>query len=296
MATTVFPPRTGSTAARPTAKPASLASHPAIRFWKTPKGTLLVGLGLLTTVALLGVGFSAGVPIVGVAMLSAALTDLALMTVVRRKPSFPSGALLTGLIVALVLSPSVGFAVAGLTATIAVVSKYVVRTRWSNVFNPAALGLVVAYFVVGAEQSWWGALPTLPVGAALLVLGVGGFIADRVNKMPLVLTYLGAFFGLFTLATLLGSSAAVAEVFRSPDANAALFLALFMLDDPPTSPARYRDQIVFALIAATTSFLVYLTIGAVYYLPIGILVANAWESWRRVVAASAKTATASRSG
>lgn len=288
---TVFIPPLSTGAAQPTSKPTSFGRHPMVRFWKTPKGTLLVGLGLLTVVALVGVGFARGVPLVAVAMLVAALTDLALMAVVRGEVAFPSGALLTGLIVALVLSPTTGFAVAGLTAAIAVGSKYVIRTRWSNVFNPAALGLVVAYFAFGAEQSWWGALPTLPVVAVLLVLGVGGFIADRVNKLPLVLTYLGAFFGLFAVAALVGNPAAVAEVFRSPDANAALFLALFMLDDPPTSPTRYRDQIVFALVAAVTSVLVYLTIGAVYYLPLGILVANAWESWRRVSqrAASPKT-------
>lgn len=123
-------------------------------------------------------------------------------------------------------------------------------------------------------------------------------MADRVNKMPLAVTYLGAFFGLFALTAFLGNPTGVQEAFRSPDANAALFLALFMLDDPPTSPIRYRNQVVFAILAALASYAIYMTVGAVYYLPAGILVANAWESWRRVWErgnATARPATLARS-
>jgi Na+-translocating ferredoxin:NAD+ oxidoreductase RnfD subunit len=272
--------RTSTPTARPARAPARAPA--AVRFVKTPKGLLLIALGLLALVAMLGVGLGRALPDVLSGMLVAALVDVALMIVVRGAWAFPGGALLTGLIVALVLSPSETFYVVGLTAALAVASKYVFRTRWSNVFNPAALALVASYFLFGAAQSWWGALPTLPAVAVLLVLGVGVFIADRVNKVPLALTYLGAFFGLFALTAVLGNPAGVAEVFRSPDANAALFLALFMLDDPPTSPTRYRDQVVFAALAALASYAIYLTIGAVYYLPAGILVANAWESWRRL--------------
>jgi Na+-translocating ferredoxin:NAD+ oxidoreductase RnfD subunit len=279
MQATLTRPAIGRTSiAKPGASPSTLVT----RFFKTPKGLLLLGLGALTLVALLGVGVSQALPDVLSAMLVAALVDAALRSVTRGDWAFPSGALLTGLIVALVLSPSENVYVAGLTAALAVASKYVFRTRWSNVFNPAALALVASYFLFGIEQSWWGALPTLPVVAVLLVLGVGVYIADRVNKLPLALTYLGAFFGLFALTAFLGNPTGVAEVFRSPDANAVLFLALFMLDDPPTSPNKYHDQVVFAVLAAVSSYAIYLTVGAVYYLPAGILVANAWESWRRV--------------
>lgn len=137
---------------RPTPSPASAV----VRFFKTPKGLLLLGLGLLTVVAMLGVGVAQALPNVLSAMLVAALVDVALMIVVRRDWAFPGGALLTGLIVALVLSPNETVYVAGLTAALAVASKYVVRTRWSNVFNPAALALVASYFLFGTAQSWWG--------------------------------------------------------------------------------------------------------------------------------------------
>ena len=276
-------PDTGGTSI-PTPAPRPTRSRvSALRsFFKTPKGLLLLGLGLLTVVAMYGEGLAQAIPHVVSAMLVAALVDVALMILERGDWTFPSGALLTGLIVALVLSPSENFFIVGLTAALAVSSKYVFRTRWSNVFNPAALALVLSYFLFGTEQSWWGALPTLPVFAMLIILGVGAFIADRVNKMPLALTFLGAFFGMFAVTAFVGDPARVQEVFRAPDANAALFMALFMLDDPPTSPNRYRDQVVFGALAALASYAIYMTVGAVYYLPAGILVANAWESWHRI--------------
>ena len=60
-----------------------------------------------------------------------------------------------------------------------------------------------------------------------------------------------------------------------------------MLTDPPTSPTRYRDQVIFGLIAALVSFAVYSMLGGVYYLLAGLLVGNAWEMWRRMTAGRA---------
>jgi len=97
----------------------------------------------------------------------------------------------------------------------------------------------------------------------------------------MVLVFLASYFALFTASAVLGDPARVAEVFRAPDAQAALFFALFMLDDPPTSPTRYADQVIFGLVVAVVSFAVFQALGAVYYLLAGVLVGNAWESLRR---------------
>jgi Na+-translocating ferredoxin:NAD+ oxidoreductase RnfD subunit len=205
---------------------------------------------------------------------------------------FPSGALLSGLIVALILSPTEPIYVPLITAAIAVNSKYLFRARGRHIFNPAAIALVAAYFLFGSAQNWWGALPNLPVPFLVVLLVAGIFIADRVNKLPMVLPFLGCFFLLFTLVSFVGDPARVAEIFRAPDLNAALFFALFMLSDPPTSPARYCDQVWFGLIVAVSAFVIYLTLGGLYYLPAALLIGNAWEAWRRVTARSRAAARA----
>ena len=257
------------------------AAQPIRRFFRTPKGLLLVVLPLLAALAATNEGWRLVLPEVIGAALAAALLDVALARVIRGAWFFPSGALLSGLIVALIISPTQPLLVAVITAMLAVNAKYLLRARGKHIFNPAALALVAAYFLFASEQSWWGALSNLPLPFVVVLLATGVFIADRVNKLPMVLAFLGSYLSLFTLATFIGHAGQATEIFRAPDINAVLFFAFFMLTDPPTSPARYRDQIVFGVVVAVVSAAIFLTIGALYYLPAGLLIGNGWEAWRR---------------
>ena len=259
------------------------------RFFRTPKGYLLSILALLTVIAAVPAGLRHVAPGVVGAVVTAMLVDIAIVRLMRGVWFFPSGALLSGLIVALILSPAAPWYVPAITASLAVGSKYLLRTKQGHVFNPAALALVAAYFLFATGQDWWGALPNLPFPFLAVLLATGLFVADRVNKLPMVLIFTGCYFLLFAAYAYAGDPARVAEIFRAPDVNATLFFALFMLTDPPTSPTRYRDQVVFGLIAALVSFAVYSMLGGVYYLLAGLLVGNAWEMWRRMTARARAT-------
>jgi Na+-translocating ferredoxin:NAD+ oxidoreductase RnfD subunit len=169
-----------------------------------------------------------------------------------------------------------------IASVFAVLSKYVVRSRSANVFNPAALAILVSFYVFRTGQNGWGALTDLEPVAKVLMLGAVVFMVNRVNKMPLVLTFLGVYFALFTITAFVSNPLPVAEIFRTPDTDAALYFAFFILTDPPTSPAKYRDQWICGAIVAVTSFVLFEAAGAVYYLLAGVLVGNVWEAWRRV--------------
>ncbi|HUX86092.1 MAG TPA: RnfABCDGE type electron transport complex subunit D [Chloroflexota bacterium] len=251
------------------------------RFVKTPKGYFLVLLGVITAVGLLDAGINKALPGLVAAMVAAALADVVYLRIAKGSLAFPSGALLTGLLIALILSPDEPLYVPAACGIIAVASKYVLRTHWSNVFNPAALALVVAYYLFASGQSWWGSLPDLSPFLICLLIGTGLLIDDYVNKLPAVLVFLATYYGLFTLSAFIGNPAPVAEIFRAPDVNMAVFFAFFMLTDPPTSPARYRDQVKYSVVVAFASYLIFMIVGAVYYLPAGLLFGNAWESARR---------------
>lgn len=251
------------------------------RFFRSPKGYLLLVLPFLTALASLGEGASRALPNLVAAVLAAALVDLTIIRKTRGVFLFPSGAILTGLIVALVLSPDEPWYAAVGTATLAIASKYVFRTRWSNIFNPAAFGLVLAVFLFGSGESWWGSLADLPVPFVLVLVGAGLLVANHINKLPLVIAFLASYFALFTASAFLGDPSRVAEVFRAPDANAAVFFAFFMLDDPPTCPVHYVDQVMYGIIVAVVSYTAFLTIGGEYFLLAGLLAGNAWESLRR---------------
>jgi Na+-translocating ferredoxin:NAD+ oxidoreductase RnfD subunit len=189
---------------------------------------------------------------------------------------------LTAMIVVMVLRAQEPWYVTTITSVIGVLSKYIFRSRMANVFNPAALAIVVSFYVFHTGQSWWGALTDAGPLGKLLLMAAGVYVANRVNKMPLVVTFLGAYFMLFTVTAFAGNPLSVAEIFRTPDVEAALYFASIILTDPPTSPAKYRDQVVCGLIVAVVSYAFFEWAGVVYYLLAGVLAGNVWEAWRRL--------------
>ncbi len=264
------------------------------RYLRTPKGLFALVLLLLTAAAGTFAGWSLVVPGLAGAMLAALLVDAPIARLRTGAWVNPDGALLTGWIVALVLSPHEPWRIAAATAAVAVLGKHAFRVGRANVFNPAAFGLVATFYVFDTGQSWWGALPELALPWVILLLATGLYTAMRVNKVPLVLAFLGTYYTLITLAAFVGDPAGVAELYRAPDLHAALFFAAFMLTDPPTSPPKHRDQLTYGVVAAVVGFAVFELIGAAYFLLAGLLAANLWEGWRkrRVVRAKARVAVA----
>ena len=96
--------------------------------------------------------------------------------------------------------------------------------------------------------------------------------------MPLALAFLGAYFALFTLTAFVTDPLPVAEIFRTPDIEAALYFAFIILTDPPTSPAKYPDQMICGVLVAVVSFALFEWAGVVYYLLAGVLTGNLWEA------------------
>jgi enediyne biosynthesis protein E5 len=252
-----------------------------VRFFRTPKGLLTIVLVGLAALAAPGEGVSRVWPGLVAASLAAMLVDAPILRFRSGKWEFPSGALLTGLIVAMVLSPMEPWHVTAITAVIGVVSKHVARTRSANIFNPAALALVISFYVFDTGQSWWGALADATPYALIVLFATGIFITDRVNKAPLVLAFLGVYYLLFTITTFVADPGRFVEIYRAPDLQAVLFFAFFMLTDPPTAPPKHRDQIVCGIIVAVVSYAVFEWVGAAYYLLAGVLVGNVWEAHRR---------------
>jgi Na+-translocating ferredoxin:NAD+ oxidoreductase RnfD subunit len=250
-------------------------------FFKTPKGQLTIILAILAAMAAPGQGLRAVAPGFAVATIASAVVDALILRARKGAWEFPSGAVLTAMIVAMVLRAQEPWYVTTITSVAAVLSKYLVRSRTANVFNPAALAIIANFYVFHSGQSWWGALTEVPLFAQVVLLAAGLYIADRVNKMPLVLAFLGTYFLLFTVTAFVSDPQWVAEVFRPPDLEAVLFFAFIILTDPPTSPAKYPDQIVCGVIVAAVSYAIFEWAGVVYYLLAGVLFGNVWEAWRR---------------
>lgn len=254
--------------------------HRLQKFFRTPKAYLLILLTLLSMVALPGIGPGRVLPDLLLTMLVAAIIDIGLTWLNTGIWIFPSGALLSAWIVALVLSPQVPWYIQMTTAGFAICAKHIFRSYDRPIFNPAAFALLLSVLFYSSGESWWGGLAGEPVLLLPVLFACGILITNKVNKFPQVLAFFGTYFGLFTLAGFYVDPTRVAEVFRDPFLNAALFFGFFMLTDPPTSPGRDAEQIVFGIMVAVVSFIVFMTLNQLYFLLAGLLVGNAWVAWR----------------
>ncbi|MBV8085362.1 MAG: RnfABCDGE type electron transport complex subunit D [Chloroflexi bacterium] len=254
-----------------------------VRYFRTPKGLLLLVLAVLTAVAYPVDGFAAVVRMLAAGAMAAGV-DLLFMSR-RNKIELPDSALLTGFITAMVMSQTAPLYAPMLAAGVAIASKHLIRTASGHIFNPAALGLLVTALLLSSEQSWWGGLGDQPAVYVLVLIALGALVVEKVNKWPSVVAFAAAYFGLLTVAAIFGSPLAVADAFREPMSGAAVYFALFMLTDPPTTPARPSDQAWFGIAVAVASLAcVALNPTSVYYLPAGLLAGNALEAARRSLA------------
>lgn len=254
----------------------------SLRRWlRTPKGIFSLLMAACTLVAGGSVGWRLALPGLAAAIAAAVAIDLPLTRWRRGAWANPDGAMLTGWLVALVLSPHEAWWIAGATAALGIVAKHALHAGRANVLNPAAAGLVLSYHLFDTGQSWWGAFPELSYWWMLLLAALGAFMTLRLRKETAVLVFLGVWFSCATVAAFVGDPVLVVELFREPDLQAALFFAAFMLTDPPTSPPKLRDQAVFGAVVALVSFAVFALIGAAYFLLAGVLAGNLWEGWRK---------------
>ena len=247
---------------------------------RTPKATLAFIFLPLLIVAGTGLGWPAVLPHVAAAVAGACLVDLLIVAIGRGVWAWPTSAALSGLIVAFVLGLQEPVITTFFVGAIASLSKQLLRTRRGHLFNPAALALVVSVPLFGTGQSWWGALPDLPWPLFVLLVAGGAVLVDRLNKFPAVLSFLATYFGMLSYTALLDPTR-VAELFRAPFLQAAIFLACFMLTDPPTSPGRQLDQVWVGALMAVVAVVAQVLGAGQSYLLVGLLAGDlALAVWR----------------
>src|SRR5436190_3406632 len=161
-----------------------------------------------------GLGFWVSVPQIVAAIGTCFILEVAITFWQTRSFVWPASAMLTGSAVALIMrvvgtapgdhwTTYAGWLFAGVAA-LSLLSKYVIRYRGSHVFNPANLGLVLAFVILGSARVepldfWWAPITNPAMVLAYAVIFVGGTLITR----RLHLLILGATFWL-TLSAGLG--------------------------------------------------------------------------------------------
>lgn len=215
-----------------------------------------------------------------IAVLVSVLVDVLLCVLEKRKRIMPDGAVITGLIIALILGTTSSWIIVTSTAVIAILSKHLLVYKKKALFNPAAFGLFLSILIFHAQQNWWGAFADLPAWTIVMLLIGGYVVTNRVNKYPQVFSFLATAFSLLFLMGYFHFGDA-ASALRPPFINATLFFGFFMLTDPPTSPAKRNDQIAFGILSAVTGTIVYALFGGLMYLFIGLFIGNLYHLLKR---------------
>lgn len=244
-----------------------------MKWLKTPKGYVFIALLACLGIASIGAHTARGLIIAALAVVVCTGLDTLMSMARGKKRIVPDGALITGLLLALILGTNTPYWVVEVTAVLSILFKHLVTMNKKPVFNPAAVGLLLSVLLFHAGESWWGAFSDMPAWTIGFLLIAGFAVAGRVNKFPLVFAYLGTF--MLLLPVLARFDPVVAyDAYRPPFINALLFFGFFMLTDPPTSPAKTADQILFGIVAAAVGAVVYGVVGGLLYLFIGLFAAN----------------------
>ena len=168
-----------------------------------------------------------------------------LLARLRGKPFFfPSAAIVSGIIIALLVSPHSPWYQILLPGVLAMWSKNFLRVGDRHIFNPAALGLLLGGIIWGQNTSWWGVSWQQLTGQPL------SFI---ILLTPFLISALRMHRYFIQLAFLF-----VIVLFKaSPLDPTLLFFVAVMLPEPMTTPVKLIRQLAFGVAVALLSLISY---------------------------------------
>ena len=150
----------------------------------------------------------------------------------------PDAALATGLLLALLLPPTVSLIQAAALAAAAIALRHVLRFQEHPLFNPAAAGVLLGALFFGLAPSWWGS-----VGMSLVV-GLGIVLTLRtVGSWRVPAGFFVSYAVLTVLGTMLFGEVTTPQILLLGAFDPAiLFFGFFMVPEPRTSLAQPGER------------------------------------------------------
>lgn len=212
--------------------------------FKTPKVQMAAALTAIFLTSLLHLG---EIRLLFLLFLSLAATigsDFLFLRLRGKQLFFPGAAIVSGIIIALLISPNSPWYQIILPGILAMWSKNFLRTGIKHIFNPAAFGLLLGGIILGQNTSWWGvSWPQLASHPLAFIILLIPFLVSawRVRRYFIQLA--------FWLILVLFKAA--------PLDPALLFFTAVMLPEPMTTPAKPVSQLVFGAAVALLSLIPY---------------------------------------
>lgn len=144
-----------------------------------------------------------------------------------------------------------------LTASISILSKYVIRYHGRHIWNPSNFGiswmlLFAPLFVAGLSVQWGNDL--FPM---LVIWVLGLVIVYKAKKFHVTITYVISFIGFAYIRSIITQDPFLAEVAPLTGPMYQLFI-FFMITDPPTNVKSKKGQILVVFVVALVEFVLRL--------------------------------------
>ena len=186
------------------------------------------------------------------------VVDFTLKKMRYGKLKFPSDAVITGLIIAMVLSPSPVY-MQIIVALVAILQKYIIKIDNRKLFNPAAFGLLFAWIVFGSPPAWWAFVTP----AVFLFL----FSDYLIGRLPLALTFYLGYVVLASVSGYLTTGTLSLNIISYP----LLFFAAVMVVEPKTSAITMKGMLTEGILLALLVVAVQQFIPIDAFIPILLL-------------------------
>lgn len=182
-----------------------------------------------------------------------------------KAPTNAESVYITAFILSLIITPTVDFHKLPFifwASVLAISSKYILAIKRKHIFNPAAIGILVASLGVTGSASWWiGTTWMTP-----LVLIGGLLIVKKIDRWDLVLSFFAVSLPIIFMSTIIGGGGItqlVRQVFLD---SPILFFTFVMLTEPLTSPSRKIFKIAYGALVGLL-FTPQVHIGSLYTTP-----------------------------
>ena len=161
-------------------------------------------------------------------------------------PTGSDSSLITGLILALIVTPDPTTSFYGLyfmlaAAGLAIASKYVLTINRKHIFNPAAIAVVLTAIGPRQDASWW-------VGTAVMMpfVVIGGILlAVKIRRVMMISTFFASAIIATAIYSAFGHTSVATSVHSLIFDSAFFFLGFVMLTEPLTSPPTRQAQNIY---------------------------------------------------
>ncbi len=190
----------------------------------------------------------------------------------KRSPKIPYSAIITGLIIGSVAPINAPILLAVLASAIAMLSKFFIKAKSTNILNPGAIGLLIGLAAFGAGDQWWAAGNFNVFGVLIALTPIFIISAYEARRAVSGLSFVAV---TIIISLIISRSAGLASIsgLLAVLTSVNYLFAFVMVTDPKTSPHNKGLQALFGggVASAAAALVIY---GIPYALLIALLAGN----------------------